>query len=169
MCVCSLTVAFFVFTCPAKKQTVPDIKRCKSAFCSRGGAGRGPEMALLSFWFIIWAWCGKKILFPPVCSHKQGHSIPHRHTNTLLRKITTACKQWAHMTTGCTRPTCAHFTSGQSRSGAVLVKATLLTRRTSHSSLWRSVTKTFNLLFPAAQPNILGLSLTLRLPSVICP
>lgn len=39
---------FSFFLCGVKKQTVPDIKRCKSAFCSRGGAGHGAEIGLLN-------------------------------------------------------------------------------------------------------------------------
>lgn len=39
-------LSFFVWT--VKLQTVPDIKRCKSAFCSRRGAGHGAEMGLLN-------------------------------------------------------------------------------------------------------------------------
>lgn len=37
----------FVFVWQMKKWTVPDIKSLKSAFCSRGGAGRGSELARL--------------------------------------------------------------------------------------------------------------------------
>lgn len=104
-----------------KKQTVPDIKRCKSAFCSRSGAGHGAEIGLLNSWHIITAtilplWVEKKKHFNK-CVRK------YRDRNFTRDTHTPSVKSRQHVNNeptwrGCTHPTCADGdTSKESRSG----------------------------------------------------
>lgn len=106
-----------------KKRTVPDIKRCKSAFCSRRGAGHGAEMGPLEtrdtlsrLQFSLCEWKKDIISITARVNGRTVNSHPHTHTHAphtrthahALSDISTACKQWAHMTAGLHTPRPAH-------------------------------------------------------------
>lgn len=158
--------------------TVPYIKRCKSAFCSRRGAVRGAETSPLDSWHIVMA-----TMFPfrrtAERAHRSNNTVlfflhvrvsnfpndthAHTHTHThahALSEIPTACKQWAHMTAGRTLQSSHDLDSAapKARTGRVLV---LIQRdRQRAGSSLRLIP-----LFPPAE-HVPGLSLMLR--TAIC-
>lgn len=89
----------FVFRVEIKKQTVPDIKRRKSAFCSRCGTGRGPESYRLSVLMIHFRGYnvaslsrGKGVIFISIFVNAGADFTGHTHTHA-LSEISAACKQ----------------------------------------------------------------------------